>query len=47
MPGGLFLLKNDELEGRVVEGDIARLRSKGAPEGRRLAGEYLKTLEAI
>ena len=32
---------------RLLEGDFARLRATVAPEGRRLAGEYVKTLEGI
>ena len=32
---------------RVAEGDLARLRATAAPEGRRLASEYVKALEGV
>jgi hypothetical protein len=32
---------------RLVDFDFARLRAAAAPDGRRLAGEYIKALEAI
>ena len=32
---------------RLLEGDFARLRAAASPEGRRLAGEYVKALEGI